>query len=128
MIERYDTFNTKGCPDELIFGDFNDQPIPSDNYNLIKDENDNSNNVSGPPVDDALPENKVLEYIVVPNDKDIVYEIIIIDDDDCLALDIEPYQNEVLEIEGADNEIEGREIGLVDEENEGVDNEVLPYE
>ena len=30
VISRYDTFNTKGCPDELIFGNFNDQPIPSD--------------------------------------------------------------------------------------------------
>ena len=29
VIERYDTFNTKGCPEDLIFGDFNDQPIPS---------------------------------------------------------------------------------------------------
>ena len=28
-IEQYDTFNTKGCPEDLIFGDFNDQPIPS---------------------------------------------------------------------------------------------------
>ena len=25
VIERYDTFNTKGCPEDLIFGDFNGQ-------------------------------------------------------------------------------------------------------
>ena len=29
FIERYDTFNTKGCKEDLIFGDFNDHPIPS---------------------------------------------------------------------------------------------------
>ena len=29
VIERYDTINTKGCPEDLNFGDFNDQPIPS---------------------------------------------------------------------------------------------------
>ena len=29
VIDQYETFNTKGCPEDLIFGDFNDQPIPS---------------------------------------------------------------------------------------------------
>ena len=29
VIERYDMFNTKGRPEDLIFGDFNDQTIPS---------------------------------------------------------------------------------------------------
>ena len=29
VIERYETFNTKDCPENLIFGEFNDQPIPS---------------------------------------------------------------------------------------------------
>ena len=28
VIERYDTFNIKGCPEVLIFGGFNDQPQP----------------------------------------------------------------------------------------------------
>ena len=28
VFEQYDTFNTKGFPEDLIFGDFNDQPIP----------------------------------------------------------------------------------------------------
>ena len=38
VIERYDTFNTKGYPEDLIFGDFHDQPIsstysdPTDDY------------------------------------------------------------------------------------------------
>ena len=37
VIERYDTFNTKGCPEDLIFGDFNDQPIPSTYSDLTND-------------------------------------------------------------------------------------------
>ena len=28
VIEQYNTFNTKGCPEDLTFGNFNDQPIP----------------------------------------------------------------------------------------------------
>ena len=58
MIERYGAFNTKGCPDELIFGDFNDQPIPSNYYNLLNDDDDNDydygNNIPGNPVGDSL--------------------------------------------------------------------------
>ena len=37
VIERYDTFNTKGCPEDLVFGDFNDQPIPSTYSDLTND-------------------------------------------------------------------------------------------
>ena len=37
-------------------------------------------------------------------------------------------QNEILEIEGVDNENEGREIEGLDSETERVDNEVLPPE
>ena len=58
VIGLYDTFNTKGCPDELIFGDLNDQPIPYDYYNILNDDNNNSNNVPGTPVDDEIPEKK----------------------------------------------------------------------
>ena len=54
MIELYDTFNTKGCPDELIFGDFNDQPISSDYYNFLNDDNDDGNIIPGTPIGDAL--------------------------------------------------------------------------
>ena len=57
VIEKYDTFNTRRCPDELIFGDFNDQPIPSHYYNFLKDDNDDGNNVPGTPVEDSLPDN-----------------------------------------------------------------------
>ena len=40
MIELYDNFNTKGCPDELIVGYFYDQTILPDYYNLLNDDND----------------------------------------------------------------------------------------
>ena len=56
-IEIYETFNTKQCPDELIFDDFNDQPIPTNYYNLLNDDYDNGNNVPGTPVDDDLLDN-----------------------------------------------------------------------
>ena len=39
-----------------------------------------------------------------------------------------PHQNEIMVIEGVDNENEGRYIEGVDSENEGVDNEVLPLD
>ena len=35
-------FNTQGCPNELIFGDQNDQPIPPCYYNFLDDANDES--------------------------------------------------------------------------------------
>ena len=41
VIERYSTFSTKGCPEDLIFGDFNDQPIPSIYSDLTNDYGDN---------------------------------------------------------------------------------------
>ena len=37
VIEKYETFNTKGCPEELIYGEFNDQPIPSTYSDLTND-------------------------------------------------------------------------------------------
>ena len=57
VIERYETFYTKGCPDELIFDDFNDWPIPSNFYNLLNDDYNDGNNVPGTPVDDDLLDN-----------------------------------------------------------------------
>ena len=57
VIEWYYNFNTKGCYDELIFGYFNDQHIPSDYYNFLKDDNDYGNNVPGNPADDVVPDN-----------------------------------------------------------------------
>ena len=37
FIEQYNTFNTKSFPEELIFGDFNEQPIPSTYSDLTND-------------------------------------------------------------------------------------------
>ena len=57
VIERYDTFNTKGYNDEIIFGNFNYQPITSDHYNFLNDDDDNGYNVTGTPVEDYLTYN-----------------------------------------------------------------------
>ena len=57
LIEQCETFNTKVCTDELIFGNFNDQPIPSNYYNFQNDDDDNGNNVTGNPVGYDLPDN-----------------------------------------------------------------------
>ena len=89
LIECYETFNTKGYPDELIFENFNDQPIPSNYYNFLNDDYDNGNNIPGTPVDDDLQDNKVLENEAVQNDEDINDKIVIYDYD-ILASDIAP--------------------------------------
>ena len=54
VIERYETFNTKRCPDKLIFGNFNDQPIPSNYYNFLNYDDDDGNNIPGNTIDGAL--------------------------------------------------------------------------
>ena len=64
VIEQYDTFNTKGFPEDLIFGDFNDQPIPSTYSDLTNDYDDCGNQI-----DAALTDNKGVEDAVVPNDE-----------------------------------------------------------
>ena len=91
VIELYETFNTKLFPDELIFGYFNDQPIPSNYYNFLNDSDDDGNNITGTPVDNDLPDNEGLEDAVVPNDEYTDDEIIIYYDDS-LALGIDPLQ------------------------------------
>ena len=53
VIEWYNTFNTKGCPEDLEFGDFNDQTIPSIYSDLTNDYDYN-----GTQIDDALTDNK----------------------------------------------------------------------
>ena len=80
MIERYYTFNTKRCPEELIFGDFNDQPIPSNYYNFLNYDNEYGNKIPVNTVYNSLLDNKEVEDAFVPNDEDINYEIIIYDD------------------------------------------------
>ena len=98
VIERYGTFNTKGFPEDLIFGGFNDQPIPSTYSDLTNDYDDD-----GTQIDAALTDNKGVEDAVVPN-----YEN---NDEGSLASDINPPPNNILEIEGVDimgNETEER--------------------
>ena len=76
-IERYDTFNTKGCPEDLIFCDFNDQPIPSTYSDITNDYDDDVTQI-----DAALTDNEGVEDAVVPNDEN--------NDEDSLASDIDP--------------------------------------
>ena len=124
VIEQYNTFNTKGCPEDLIFGDSNDQPIPS-TYSDLTNDYDND----GTKIGAAITDNKGVEDAVVPNDEN--------NNEDSLASDIDPPPNNILEIEGVDrmgNETEERELEGVDSEtegvdsdNEGVDKKVLPH-
>ena len=46
FIERYATFNTKGCPEDLIFLNFNDQPIPSTYYDITNDYDDEGTQIN----------------------------------------------------------------------------------
>ena len=48
-IERYDNFNTKGFPEDLIVGDFNNRPTSSTYSGLISDYD-----YDGTPIDSAL--------------------------------------------------------------------------
>ena len=60
MIERYDNFNTKGSPYELLFGDFYYQPIPPDYYDFLDDNDGYDNNIPGTPVDNVFPDKTVV--------------------------------------------------------------------
>ena len=98
VIEQYDTFNTKGCPEDLIFGDFNDQLIPSPYSDLTNDYDED-----GTQIGDALTENEGVEDSVVPNDEN--------NNGNNFASDIDPPPNNILEIEGVEimgNETEER--------------------
>ena len=100
VIERYNTFNTKSCPVDLIFGDFNYQPIPSTYYNTTNDYDYDSTQI-----DSDLTNNEGVEYAVVKNDEN--------NDDSILASEIDPPQTNLLEIEGVGrmgNETEERKI------------------
>ena len=96
-------FNTKGCPEDLIFGGFNNQPIPPP-YSDFKNDYDDY----GTPIDASLEDSEGVEDVVVKN-----YEYtngkISTDNDDILASDVDPLQNEIIDIEGVD---------LVDNETE----------
>ena len=86
VIEQYDIFNTKGCPEDLIFGYFNDQSIPS-NYSDLKNDDDDD----GTQIDSALKENEGVEDSVVPNDEN--------KNDESLASDIETPQTILWKLE-----------------------------
>ena len=58
MIECYDNFNVKGCPDEPLFGDFYDQLISPDYYDFLSDDNCDNNDIPGTPVEYVLLDNK----------------------------------------------------------------------
>ena len=45
VIERQDTFNTKGCPEDLVFGGFNNQPIPYTYSDLTNYYDDNGTQI-----------------------------------------------------------------------------------
>ena len=113
VIEQYDTFNSKGFPEDLIFGDFNDQPIPS-TYSDLTNDYDND----GTQIDAALTDNKGVEYAVVPNAEN--------NDEDSLASYINPPPNNILVIQGVDrmvNETEERKLEGVYSETKGVDSD-----
>ena len=78
VVERYDKINAKSCPEDHIFGEFNDQPIPSTYSDLTNYYDDD-----GTKIDSALTDNKVVEDAVVPNDES--------NDEDSLVSDIDPY-------------------------------------
>ena len=63
IIEGYNTFNTKGFPEDLIFGDFNDKTIPPTYSDLTNDYDE-----YGTQIDADLTENKGVEDTVVSND------------------------------------------------------------
>ena len=55
FIEQYDTFNTTVCPEDLIFGGFNDPSIPSTYSDITNDYgNKGTQNYA------ALTDNKVV--------------------------------------------------------------------
>ena len=66
VIKRYVTFNTKGCPEDLIFGDFNDQLIPSIYSDLTNDYDDDGTKIYA-----SLMDSKGLGDAVVPNNKNL---------------------------------------------------------
>ena len=65
VIGRYNNFITKGCPEDLFWGDFNNQPTPSTYFYLTNDYDDDST-----PIYAALANNKRVEYSFVSNDED----------------------------------------------------------
>ena len=63
-MKLYNNFNTKGFPEDLILGDFNNRPIPSTYYDITNDYD-----YDGTPIDANLEYNKRVEDEVVTNYK-----------------------------------------------------------
>ena len=62
FIEQYHTFNSQGCPNELIFGDRNDQPIPPGYYIFLYYSHDDSSIDNVPIyVKGVEPDNELLQ-------------------------------------------------------------------
>ena len=95
VIKLYETLNTKVCPDELISGDFNEQPIPYDYYNFLNDDDGYGNNIPGNTVDDLPPNNKGVQDVIVTN-YEYIDDDIITDYDDSLTSYIDHLQNKIL--------------------------------
>ena len=96
FIEQYNNLNAKGCPEDLLFGYFNNQHIPSTYYDIINDCYGDDT-----PIDAYLADNEGVEDSIMPNDKD-TDEAITTDYDNSLVSYIGPPPNEILEIEGVD--------------------------
>ena len=77
VMEQYNTFNTKVFSVDLIFGDFNSQPIPSTYYDLTNYCYDD-----GTEIDADMMYNEGVEDTVLPNGEN--------NDVDRLASEIEP--------------------------------------
>ena len=45
VIEKYDTFNTNGSPEELVFCGFHNQPIPYNYSDLTNNYDDNGTSI-----------------------------------------------------------------------------------
>ena len=53
---------------QTIFGNFNDQTIPPNYYNILNDDNDYGNNITGTPIKNSPLDKKGLEDVVMLND------------------------------------------------------------
>ena len=75
VIKLYEHFNRKGCPDEILFGYFCDQPIPTEYYDTLNYDGDN--NITGTLVDNFHLDKKGVDDTLMPNDEYIGGDIII---------------------------------------------------
>ena len=72
VIELYDTFNAKVCPDEILFGDFHYRPIPPGYYYFLYDNDNYEYNTPGNPVEGVFMDTEGVEDgTFMPNAPDI---------------------------------------------------------